>query len=116
MFSAFAQLPALFVHVPAWQCTYSSFTVTHVSGNATTSAWPNGGQEQLEQDEAAHLLDVPLDALLRWSRQLEFPADVGAPGAPRFRRREVELLRDALAGAHSVEGAIREARRRLGDA
>jgi len=56
---------------------------------------------------------VPPDALVRWSEHLEFPANVGEALSPRFRRQEIESLRAALATAHSVEGAIREARRRL---
>lgn len=86
--------------------------MTGVSGNATTSAW-RGEDPELDQDEAARLLDVPLDTLLRWSRELAFPSDVGAARTPRFRRDELEALRDALVEAHSVEGAIQEARKRL---
>ena len=70
-------------------------------------------EEDLPGEEAARLLDVPQDALLHWSRQLEFPVNVGDAGAPRFRREEIETLRTTLASTHSVEGAIREARRRL---
>jgi len=90
----------------------ASFTVTDVSGNATTSAWREA-EDELEQDDAARLLGVPLETLLRWAHELSFPTDVGAEGAPRFRRVELETLRVALTDAHSVEGAIQEARRRL---
>jgi len=84
-----------------------------MSGNATTSEWREA-EGELPGEEAARLLDVPADALMRWSRQLEFPIDVGGGGPPRFRREEIETLRATLASAHSVEGAVREARRRLG--
>jgi len=83
-----------------------------MSGNATTSAWREA-DDGVPCDVAARLLDVPPDALVRWSRQLDFPANVGDEHAPRYRREELETLRTALAAAHSVEGAIREARRKL---
>lgn len=83
-----------------------------MSGNATGHA-RRGASEELPWKEAARLLDVPPDALVRWSQHLEFPANVGEDLTPRFRREELEVLRAALANAHSVEGAIREARRLL---
>lgn len=87
--------------------------MTAVSGNATTFA-RREATEELPCEEAAALLGMSACALARWARELEFPHDVGGGAVPRFRRPEVEALRDALASAHSVEGAIREARRRLG--
>lgn len=63
--------------------------------------------------DAAALLDVAPAALTTWSRRLAFPADVGGAEAPRFRRAEIEALRDALAEAHSVVGAVRAARRQV---
>lgn len=87
--------------------------MTGVSGNATTHAWRDA-DEELPGEEAARLLDVPIDVLLSWTRRMEFPRDVGEPGSPRFARREVEALRDALPTAHSVEGAVRAAQERLG--
>jgi hypothetical protein len=83
-----------------------------VSGNATTFAWREA-EDDLAWEDASRLLDVPPDALVRWSRQLAFPRDVGSDGQPRFRREEIETLRETLADAHSVEGAVQEARRRL---
>jgi hypothetical protein len=83
-----------------------------MSGNATTFPWREA-EEELGWEEASRLLDVPPDALVRWSRQLAFPSDVGTEGQPRFRREEIETLRATLVDAHSVEGAIQEARRRL---
>lgn len=84
-----------------------------MSGNATTFRWREPGDE-LEGEEAARLLDVPLEVLLSWARRMEFPHDVGTADAPRFPRREVEALREALPTAHSVEGAVRAAQERLG--
>lgn len=84
-----------------------------MSGNATTFAWREEPDE-LDGHEAARLLDVPLEVLLSWSRRMEFPHDLGAPGPPRFPRREVQALCDALPTAHSVEGAVRTAQERLG--
>jgi hypothetical protein len=63
--------------------------------------------------DAARLLDVPATALLTWSERLAFPCDVGDASGPRFRRTEIEALRDALPDAHSVTGAIRVARLRV---
>lgn len=86
--------------------------MTPVSGNATTFAWREA-EEELPGQEAARLLDMSEDALVQWSRQLEFPVNIGTDGAPRFRREEIETLRTALASAHSVEGAVRAARAQL---
>ena len=80
----------------------------------TTSVWHEVARD-LPCAEAAELLGMPPGALERWARELEFPSDVGGGGgAPRFPREEIETLRETLASAHSVEGAIREARSRLG--
>lgn len=68
--------------------------------------------EALSWEQAAALLDVPPAALRRWSERLAFPSDVGSSGTPRFRRAEIEALRDALPTSHSVSGAISTARRR----
>jgi hypothetical protein len=106
------EVPAVFIHVSPWQEQYHSFTVTCVSGNATTSVC-NQAADDLSCAEAAALLGVPPAALERWAQQLEFPHDVGGVAAqPRFKRAEVEALRDALVRTHSVEGAVRAARDR----
>jgi hypothetical protein len=87
-----------------------------VSGNVTTVA-PGEGGDDLSCAEAAALLGVPPAALERWAQELAFPHDVGggeAAGAARFRRAEIEALRDALPRSHSVEGAVRAARDRVG--
>lgn len=68
----------------------------------------------LDCAEAASLLDVPARALQSWSERLAFPADVGGARGPRFRRDEIEALRDALPLSHSVTGAIHAARLRTG--
>ncbi len=71
--------------------------------------------EELVCAEAARLLDVPDETLVQWARQFEFPIAVDdALRSPRYRRREIEALCATLPSAHSVEGAIREARRKLG--
>lgn len=72
------------------------------------------GDRELPCAEAAALLNVPVTALETWSHRLAFPCDVGVSGSPRFRRREIEALRDALPVAHSVSGAIHVARLRIG--
>ncbi|HEX7291382.1 MAG TPA: helix-turn-helix domain-containing protein [Conexibacter sp.] len=84
-----------------------------MSGYATTHAW-QGGPEDLTCAEAAALLGVPPAALERWAQRLAFPhADGGGGGVTtRFRRTEIEALRDALVSTHSVEGAVRAARAR----
>ncbi|MDO8185438.1 hypothetical protein Q5424_09670 [Conexibacter sp. JD483] len=64
-------------------------------------------------DDAAALLDVSPTALRAWSERLAFPCDVGDGSGPRFRRNEIEALRDALPDAHSVTGAIHAARMRV---
>jgi hypothetical protein len=84
-----------------------------MSGNATTFA-RSDVDDALPAEEAARLLDVPVDVLLGWARRMEFPHDVGTPGAPRYPRAELEALCDALPASHSVEGAVRAAQERLG--
>lgn len=85
--------------------------MTRVSGNATTSAWHQPADD-LTCEEAAALLGVPAAALERWAAQMEFPHAVGGGRDARFRRGEIEALRDALVSSHSVEGAVRAARDR----
>lgn len=80
-----------------------------MSGNVTTHARDDGGDD-LSCQEAAALLGIPVAALERWAEQLSFPHDVGGGAAPRFRRSEIEALHDALVSTHSVEGAVRAAR------
>jgi hypothetical protein len=97
------------------KCFYSRFSLaigvmlvyreSAMSANATS----NDGAD-LTCDEAAALLCVPPAALERWARQLSFPQDLGGEGGVRFRRPEIEALRDALVATHSVEGAVRAAR------
>ena len=82
-----------------------------MSGNATTSRRRDAVGE-LSAGEAAGILGVPPDALERWAQRLAFPHDVGGGGTARFRRSEIEALRDALVHTHSVEGAVRAARDR----
>ncbi|HEX4806511.1 MAG TPA: hypothetical protein VFU94_11485 [Conexibacter sp.] len=85
-----------------------------MSGYATTYAW-HGETDDLTCAEAAALLGIPPAALERWARQLAFPHDLtggAAPHAGRFKRSEIEALRDALVSTHSVEGAVRAARER----
>lgn len=84
-----------------------------MSGYATTYAW-QAGPEDLSCAEAAALLGVPPAALERWAQRLAFPHADGAGVAARFRRTEIEALRDALVRTHSVEGAVRAARERTG--
>jgi hypothetical protein len=106
------QLLAVFIHVWGWQMQHLCFTVTAMSGNATTYLRPESA-EDLTADEAAGLLGVPPAALERWAQRLAFPHEVGGAGtATRFRRAEIEALRDALVSTHSVEGAVRAARHR----
>jgi hypothetical protein len=109
------QVLVVFIHVSTWQLRSHSFTVTEMSGNATTIAW-NEAAGDLTVHEAATLLGVPPAALERWAQQLSFPHDVGSVGddPARFRRAEIEALRDALVRTHSVEGAVRAARDRGG--
>lgn len=85
--------------------------MTPVSGYATTSAWRDDAGD-LSCSEAAALLGVPPAALERWAQRLAFPHADGAEGAARFKRSEIEALRDALVRTHSVEGAVRAARER----
>ena len=86
-----------------------------VSGNATTYAWSEPAGD-LDCQEAAMLLGVPPASLQRWAERLAFPTDVGGGAtAPRFRRAEIEALRDALMKSHSVEGAVRAARDTSGE-
>jgi hypothetical protein len=84
-----------------------------MSGNATRRVPANGG-ETLDCDAAAEALAVQPDVLLSWAERLSFPENVGEPGAPRFRRAEIDALRRTLSQAHSVEGAIRAAQALLG--
>lgn len=107
------EVPAVFIHVSAWRAKYHSFTVTAVSGYATTHARQED-RDDLTCAEAAALLGIPPAALERWTQQLSFPQDLSGGGAPqaRFRRTEIEALRDALIRTHSVEGAVRAARER----
>jgi hypothetical protein len=106
------ELPTVFIHVWAWQSPIGWFTVTPVSGYATTYA-RHEDAEDLACAEAAALLGVPPAALERWAQRLAFPhADGGGSAAARFKRSEIEALRDALINTHSVEGAVRAARDR----
>jgi hypothetical protein len=82
-----------------------------VSGYATTYARQESA-EDLTCAEAAALLGVPPAALERWAQQLAFPHPDGTGVAARFKRAEIEALRDALVSTHSVEGAMRVARER----
>jgi len=84
-----------------------------VSGYATTHS-RGPGVEDLTCAEAAAVLGIPAAALERWTNQLAFPQDVSGGVAPqaRFKRAEIEALRDALISTHSVEGAVRAARER----
>jgi hypothetical protein len=86
-----------------------------MSGNATTYAWRDTSDD-LTCSEAAALLGIPPAALERWAQRLAFPHDLAADSArdARFKRAEIEALRDALVSTHSVEGAVRAARRRTG--
>jgi hypothetical protein len=104
-------LRAVFIHVSPWQYSVTSFTVTPVSGYATTFAWQESPQD-LSCREAAALLGVPPEALERWAQRMAFPHSDGAGAAARFKRAEIEALRDALVNTHSVEGAVRAARER----
>ena len=85
--------------------------MTAVSGYATTFAWHDDAGD-LTCAEAAALLGVPPAALERWAQRLAFPHPDGGGMAPRFKRTEIEALRDALVSTHSVEGAVRAARER----
>ena len=85
--------------------------MTPVSGYATTYARQENA-EDLDCAEAAALLGVPPAALERWAERLAFPHADGAGVAARFKRAEIEALRDALVSTHSVEGAVRAARDR----
>lgn len=82
-----------------------------MSGYATTFACREG-VEDLSCHEAASLLGVPPAALERWAQHMAFPHTDGAGAAARFKRSEIEALRDALVSTHSVEGAVRAARSR----
>jgi len=107
--SGFVELPGIFIHVWPWQKLDTSFTVTHMSGYATAFARQQE-VDDLTCAEAATLLGVPPAALERWAQQLSFPRDAGASAGARFKRSEIEALRDALMRTHSVEGAVRAAR------
>lgn len=83
-----------------------------MSGYATTYARQED-VEDLSCAEAAALLGVPPAALERWANRLSFPHDLAGgelPQEARFKRAEIEALRDALVRTHSVEGAVRAAR------
>ncbi|MGN6187717.1 MAG: helix-turn-helix domain-containing protein [Conexibacter sp.] len=82
-----------------------------MSGYATTFPWQEDAQD-LSCAEAAALLGVPPAALERWAQQLAFPHQDGTGATTRFKRAEIEALRDALVRTHSVEGAVRAARER----
>lgn len=82
-----------------------------MSGYATTFARQEDA-EDLTCAEAATLLGVPPAALERWAQRLAFPHPDGDGFAARFKRAEIEALRDALVQTHSVEGAVRAARDR----
>jgi hypothetical protein len=84
-----------------------------MSGNATTYAW-RASEDDMASADAARLLDVSAETLEHWSRQFAFPCDVGSAPCTRFRLTEIEALRATLPSAHCVEGAIREAQRKLG--
>jgi hypothetical protein len=83
-----------------------------MSGNVTTLVW--NASDQLSREDAAGLLELAPDLLGRWSTSLGFPQAIGDGQATHFRRDEIEALRATLSASHSVEGAVREARRRLG--
>lgn len=83
-----------------------------MSGRVTIVPVREHGDGHLDCAEAASLLDVPPRALQNWSERLAFPCDVGGAMGPRFRRAEIEALRDALPLSHSVTGAIHAARLR----
>jgi hypothetical protein len=83
-----------------------------MSGNATTYAWQQGPVDELTCAEAAAVLGIPPAALERWAQRLAFPQDAGGAAGTRFKRAEIEALRDALVNSHSVEGAVRAARGR----
>lgn len=85
-----------------------------MSGYATTYARQQD-VEDLTCAEAAALLGVPPAALERWAQRLAFPHEAGSGADARFRRAEIEALRDALVRTHSVEGAVRAARDRTHD-
>ncbi|HEU4702994.1 MAG TPA: helix-turn-helix domain-containing protein [Conexibacter sp.] len=82
-----------------------------MSGYATTFGSPENARD-LTCAEAAALLGVPPAALERWAQQMAFPHSDGDGTAARFKRTEIEALRDALVRTHSVEGAVRAARER----
>ena len=83
--------------------------MTAVSGYATTCAEQENA-EDLTCGEAAALLGVPPAALERWAQRLAFPHEAGSGADARFKRTEIEALRDALVRTHSIEGAVRAAR------
>jgi hypothetical protein len=113
--SCFVEVLPVFIHVLPWQSEHHSFTVTRMSGNVTTYVEQNRAAD-LSCAEAAALLGVPPAALERWAQRLEYPhAMGGASAGTRFKRAEVEALRDALVRTHSVEGAVRAARDRTAD-
>jgi hypothetical protein len=80
-----------------------------MSGYATTYARQQD-VDDLSCAEAAALLGVPPASLERWAQRLAFPHETGGGNDARFKRAEIEALRDALVRTHSVEGAVRAAR------
>lgn len=84
-----------------------------VAHDDRAEAAPAARDRVLGCDDAAALLEVSPTALLTWSERLSFPCDIGGASGPRFRRNEIEALRDALPDAHSVTGAIHAARLRV---
>lgn len=71
--------------------------------------------DELTVAEAASLLGIPPSALERWAQKLSFPHAVTTGANARFKRAEIEALRDALMRTHSVEGAVRAARARAAE-
>jgi hypothetical protein len=69
--------------------------------------------DRVSCSEAAHLLGMPPEVLRAWSSRLSFPSALGEGADASYRRDEIDVLRTTLATSHSVQGAVREARRRL---
>lgn len=65
----------------------------------------------LTTSQAEELLGVSTGTLQVWHQRFGFPQQHGDdPGDPRFSRREIVLLRDALLEGASVSSAIRRAK------